>query len=684
MDNSTCSNGLAGYEHTGKQVCCPLTCGACGGSGCGGREGGADSCCSSTIVDNAVLCSESGEAPCIINDTGPEPVFGLVDDDTLGDDLTPAPVPHSPISTSAPTSSFDDDTLDDDLTPAPVVPSTVPPSLNPTSLPTSSFDDDTFDDDTLDDDLTPAPVAPASVAPAPVTRPPLSPSPPTPSFDDASPTPVMTIPTDPSDCESSVLPEFRYAASSGKVGKGRLYAQTPGCFTMTDIYNWRGTQSSGGVLSSKGPIYQLDDNGDVVDPVGAIGEPVTGKWLLAAELYMTNGSIFYCTGSSAGGDCDELRIQSTGPEDWYEVRGHGGSLYFEDTLVTSWDTPNKRPQEVHEEGRSFLNCVSEKLTNVTCDGQAKNDRGECRMDIINSEMGYMGWHDSESYGLTWKVRGFCKDLSNHDVFTTTNVYGDIIGSDIHHMYYGHYSYGHQGGVWINNTMHDNHQYGFDPHDDSDYLTIANNVVYNNVNHGIIASKRCNNVQIYNNTVYDGGPLAAGIFLHRSSDYAQVYDNVIYNMQDAGIAMLESMDADIHDNSIDNVRYGIRMSLGSAGNNVHDNVFKNCSDYGLFTYEGSDDPTDGVSDGRPHYNTFENNLVTDTAGAVKLKYSDNMIVTDNRFEGAEEVEFFDAQGTRWSNNEFPDGGVCTKIVTSDKGEDVVMSTFEVSDGLPAEC
>lgn len=24
-------------------------------------------------------------------------------------------------------------------------------------------------------------------------------------------------------------------------------------------------------------------------------------------------------------------------------------------------------------------------------------------DIINSEMGYMGWFDSESYGLTWKV-----------------------------------------------------------------------------------------------------------------------------------------------------------------------------------------------------------------------------------------------------------------------------------------
>ncbi|CAM9590634.1 unnamed protein product, partial [Hapterophycus canaliculatus] len=163
-----------------------------------------------------------------------------------------------------------------------------------------------------------------------------------------------------------------------------------------------------------------------------------------------------------GGDCDELRIQSTGSDDYHEVRGHGGSLYFENTIVTSWDTPNNEPQEVHENGRSFLNCVSEKLTGETCDGAAKNEMGECRMDIINTEIGYLGWFDSESYGMTWKasgVRGFCVDKSNEDVFETTNVYGDILNSDIHHLYYGHYTYGHQGGVWDNNKMHDNWQYG---------------------------------------------------------------------------------------------------------------------------------------------------------------------------------------------------------------------------------
>lgn len=40
----------------------------------------------------------------------------------------------------------------------------------------------------------------------------------------------------------------------------------------------------------------------------------------------------------------------------------------------------------------------------TCDGVAKKERGECRMDIIKSEMAYLGYASTESYGISWKVR----------------------------------------------------------------------------------------------------------------------------------------------------------------------------------------------------------------------------------------------------------------------------------------
>ncbi len=87
-----------------------------------------------------------------------------------------------------------------------------------------------------------------------------------------------------------------------------------------------------------------------------------------------------------------------------------------------------------------------------------------------------------------------------------------------------------------------------------------------------------------------------------------------------------MNADIHDNSIDGVKYGIRLSLGSAGNNIYDNTFNDCSDYGLYTYQGSDPPTEGVSDGRPSDNHFDGNIISDTPGGVKFKYSDDIMVT----------------------------------------------------------
>lgn len=123
--------------------------------------------------------------------------------------------------------------------------------------------------------------------------------------------------------------------------------------------------------------------------------------------------------------------------------------------------------------------------------------------------------------------------------------------------------GHQQGDWRRNKMHHNIQYGFDPHDDSDYLNIHDNEVWRNGNHGIIASKRCNHVSIQNNEVYDGGQ--AGLFLHRSTDHATVIGNYVHGNADAGLALLESFNADVSDNVFQDNTYGIRMSVGSANN-----------------------------------------------------------------------------------------------------------------------
>ncbi|CAM9818058.1 unnamed protein product [Discosporangium mesarthrocarpum] len=278
--------------------------------------------------------------------------------------------------------------------------------------------------------------------------------------------------------------------------------------------------------------------------------------------------------------------------------------------------------------------------------------GTCTMNVINSEMAYLGYLGSEAYGLTWKVRGFCKDKSNVKLFDSKNVYGDMTGSKIHHNFFGMYSYGLQGGDLSNNEMYDNEWYGFDPHDDSDNLTITNNDVHGNGKHGIIASKRCDGVTITGNTVSDGGSEAAGIMLHRSSNNFVVKDNTISNMQDAGIAIFESFDGTISNNVIKNVKYGIRLSMGSADVTVSSNSFDSCSDYGFFTYQGTDPPE--VNDGRPSAITFSDNTISATSVGFKFKNSDGLIIKDNEFTGTKTMELESAKTLTMTGNTIPSG------------------------------
>lgn len=61
------------------------------------------------------------------------------------------------------------------------------------------------------------------------------------------------------------------------------------------------------------------------------------------------------------------------------------------------------------------------------------------------------------------------------------------------QWFGHYSWGHDGGKLYRNEVHDNYGYGFDPHDDSDKVEIIENVVYNNGWHGI---SECTHNRVY--------------------------------------------------------------------------------------------------------------------------------------------------------------------------------------------
>ncbi|CAN0410370.1 unnamed protein product, partial [Ascophyllum nodosum] len=62
-----CSNGLPGVELG--DVCCPESCGTCGGVGCSSRPGGAYECCTSDIKSLGLKCGDTGAAPCLMDGT---------------------------------------------------------------------------------------------------------------------------------------------------------------------------------------------------------------------------------------------------------------------------------------------------------------------------------------------------------------------------------------------------------------------------------------------------------------------------------------------------------------------------------------------------------------------------------------------------------------------------------------
>jgi parallel beta-helix repeat protein len=364
-------------------------------------------------------------------------------------------------------------------------------------------------------------------------------------------------------------------------------------------------------------------------PNAKLTQVTPGVWHLRANLVMEKGARLVLHGTKIGGDVNELRLQSnnTGePNSFVSLTADWGSIDIRSTSITSWDDAVNGPDT--ESGalrRAFVRVRS----SLDPDGVTPR---ESRMDIIDSDIGYLGSHDAEAYGLTWKV--IESPVSSYGALTNlynlVNVYGDIIHSRVHHNYFGHYSFGSFGQQLRDNEMDHNVGYGFDPHDDSDYLVIENNNVHHNGWHGIIASQRCNNTIIRNNTSWNNGK--NGIMLHRYCNDSLIENNRSFHNGDSGVALFDNARTIVRGNiCLQNFNAGIRMSVGSQDNLIENNEFANGANYGLYLYNGADLPFPG-DDGHPKRNRFINNRVHHNANVgLNLTTSDDNLFAGNIFE-----------------------------------------------------
>ncbi len=360
-------------------------------------------------------------------------------------------------------------------------------------------------------------------------------------------------------------------------------------------------------------------------------------YLVKVNLKLTNGATFQAIGTSAGGDTDQLRLLSDNTST-INITADWGEVNLQNTAVTSWDEAKNGPDTDYTGQRAFVRVRSSFVN-----GQALTSR----MDIVNSDVGYLGYYAAESYGLAWKVLG--------GNYASVDVLGNITGSRIHHNYFGVYTYGAFGMQINGNEFDHNAKYGLDPHDDSDSLTITNNRSHDNGNHGIICSQRCDHLVISGNESYNN--VGHGIMLHRSTDFNLVENNNVHNNTDTGIALFESNNNTVRGNTVTGNKHGIRLSVGSSNNRFKNNTVVGSTSYGIYTYKGSDAPARPGNDGINRGNTWSGNAVKATGSKImKLGATDQDAFTSNDFRGNPGVGF-DLKGateTTYTSNQTDPG------------------------------
>lgn len=441
-------------------------------------------------------------------------------------------------------------------------------------------------------------------------------------------------------CSNTTLAvSYRWSA-----GSYRIYVTGPGTVTLSDVK----------VAMPNAPLFQV----------------APGIWHLRANLVVEEGAKLLIHGTKIGGDVNQLRLQSnnTGTNNAFVyLSADYGTIDIRSTAITSWDDDVNGPDT---ESGPFRRAFVRVRSSLDTDGVTPR---ESRMDVIDSDIGYLGSHDAEAYGMVWKVIESPTDhygpLTN--LYNLVNVYGDIIHSRLHHNYFGMYSFGAFGMRMTDNEADHNVGYGFDPHDDSDYLLIEHNNVHHNGWHGIIASQRCNNIIIRDNICWNNE--RNGIMLHRYCDDSLIENNRSFHNGDSGIALFDNRRTTVRGNICrQNFNAGIRLSVGAQDNLIENNEFGEGANFGLYLYNGGDLPFPG-DDGHPKRNRFINNYVHHNAGnAIFLTTSDDNVFAGNIFEeNFGPLRFINALRNRLESNAIPNQTIVNTQGTPDTPSSTIV-------------
>jgi poly(beta-D-mannuronate) C5 epimerase len=351
-------------------------------------------------------------------------------------------------------------------------------------------------------------------------------------------------------------------------------------------------------------------------PAAPLVQSSPGVWDLNSDLVIQGGARL-----DLSGDVKELRLQSLSSgltKDVSAVIAQYGTINIQGVKVTSWtgsgpDT-NLAVPSGGTRGRAFIRAVS------VMEGSTPR---QSTMNIVDSDLGFLGYNGAESYGVAYKARG-C-GATTPQVCDVLDVFGKQTGSTFHDNYMGTYTWGAKDMLFDRNTYTKNKSYGLDPHDDSDYLTITNNTFSENGNHGLICSQRCDHLTIRGNTSRHNTSTTAqthGIMLHRGVTDTIVENNIVdNNSTGGGIVVFDSVGNTIKNNTVTGNKYGLRFSVGTKDLAVSGNTVTGSLQHAVYTYKGSDAASYTGTSGRPTGITFTDNIF-EGAGAELFKIQDS--------------------------------------------------------------
>ena len=288
-----------------------------------------------------------------------------------------------------------------------------------------------------------------------------------------------------------------------------------------------------------------------------VKQSTNGVWFLDANLVIAKGATFHIDST----DTKWLKISSK------VTRGAGsakiapayiidvhGSLKIDSVKITSWDpttnyyaiTNGSRTGDITHPGAPRPSIVVENNATGTT-------------DITNSEIAYLGYEQGQHKGGSGLSYYYGGD-------------GSIIrNNDIHHVYFGLYTFGVGHMIIENNIIRNSGHYGLDPHTGTHDMIIRNNKVYDNNGSGIICSLNCYNILIENNKVHDN--TGDGIDFSRNMYNSIARNNIIYN-EPAGVLVSQSHNNQIYNNTVSTSGNGIYVNSGSTNNRVYDNTIMN--------------------------------------------------------------------------------------------------------------